>query len=70
MVYRGVCFKILDALAKEVGFSYSINIEAKASGSINLTSGDWTGMIGDLASNRTDMAIYLLTENARRREAS
>ena len=70
MIWRGVCYKILDALAKEVGFSYSVAIEAIAFGSINQTTGRWNGMIGDLANNRTDMAVQQITDNDKRRQES
>ena len=70
VIWRGVCFKLLDALAKEVGFSYSVEIEASAFGSNNQSTGDWNGMIGDLTKNRTDIAIQLITKNAMRNKGS
>ena len=70
VIWRGVCFKLLEALAKEVGFTYTVEIEATVFGSMNLTSGGWNGLIGDLANNRTDMAVQLITENAKRRQES
>ena len=70
VIWRGVCFKLLDALAKEVGFSYSIEIEATAYGSLDQTTGGWNGMIGDLTNNRTDIAIQLVTKNAMRKKVS
>ena len=61
---------MLDALAKEVGFTYSVEIEATAYGAINQTTGDWNGMIGDLTNNRADMAIQLITKNAMRKRVN
>ena len=70
MIYKGACFDILEALAKEVNFSFSVELESNVFGSENVTTGNWSGMVGSLLDNKTDMAVQLITENSARKEVS
>ena len=70
MIYKGACFDILEALAKEVNFSFSVELESNVFGSKNMTTGNWSGMVRSLLENETDMAVQLITENSARKEAS
>ena len=66
-MWRGFCFDILDALKEVVGFSYIVTTNDHT-GALNESSGLWTGLIGDVAYNRADMAIGALTVNNQRLE--
>ena len=63
-------FDLLEVLSKRVNFTYSVEIEKKTWGSRDETTGDWTGMIGLLTENKSDMAVQIFDDLMERREVS
>ena len=60
--FEGHNIDLIDAIAKILGFNYTIRlVEDGKYGSIDKKSGQWNGMIGELLSQKADLAIADLT---------
>ncbi|XP_055953034.1 glutamate [NMDA] receptor subunit 1-like isoform X2 [Argiope bruennichi] len=71
---RGYCMDLLNALATELNFTYSLyQVEDGLYGSFDYVNGSekkmWTGMVGDLVYERADMVVAPLTINPERSQA-
>ncbi|CAL1298352.1 unnamed protein product [Larinioides sclopetarius] len=71
---RGYCMDLLNALAAELNFTYSLyQVEDGLYGSFDYVNGSekkmWTGMVGDLVYERADMVVAPLTINPERSQA-
>ena len=64
--WTGICFDILDLLKDEVGFTYQV-VESDNWGD-RKESGIWNGIIGEVAYNRADMAVQVITTSGERSE--
>ena len=64
--WTGICFDILDLLKDEVGFTYQV-VESDTWGD-RKESGKWNGIIGEVAYNRADMAVQVITTSGERSE--
>lgn len=68
MSWGGFIFDLLHELQKEANFSYNVTHEEDKWGVKNVTTGEWSGMIGNLINNKSDLAAQLFTDIATRRE--
>ncbi|XP_033830796.2 glutamate receptor ionotropic, NMDA 2D [Periophthalmus magnuspinnatus] len=64
---KGFCIDVLKRLAKIVGFTYDLYLVTNGRHGKNI-NGEWNGMVGEVVSNRADMAIGSLTINEERSE--
>ncbi|XP_061912636.1 glutamate receptor ionotropic, NMDA 2D isoform X1 [Entelurus aequoreus] len=64
---KGFCIDVLKRLAKIVGFTYDLYLVTNGRHGKNI-DGEWNGMVGEVVSNRADMAIGSLTINEERSE--
>ncbi|XP_077445967.1 uncharacterized protein grin2da isoform X2 [Stigmatopora argus] len=64
---KGFCIDVLKRLAKIVGFTYELYLVTNGRHGKNI-DGEWNGMVGEVVSNRADMAIGSLTINEERSE--
>ena len=63
----GYCIDLLKLLMREVGFSVSIQVVKDGKyGALNHTTGQWTGLIGEVVRGDADIAIADLTINEQR----
>ncbi|XP_063906337.1 glutamate receptor ionotropic, kainate 2-like isoform X2 [Zophobas morio] len=68
--YEGFGIDLIAELSKRLGFNYTFIIrEDKKNGDYDETSGEWTGMIGDVISKKADLAIADLTITSERESA-
>ena len=49
-MYEGLLVDILNRLATDLNFKYVIRTNSKSHGSLDITSGNWSGIIGQLVS--------------------
>ena len=68
ILWRGVLFDLLEVLSKRVNFTYDVEIEEDTWGVKNETSGKWTGMMGVLAENKSDLGVQIFNDITERRE--
>jgi len=62
MKYEGFNADLLKSLSKQLKFKYTLELAADGGyGSHNKTSGEWSGMIGDLLSQKADLVLADLT---------
>jgi ionotropic glutamate receptor len=60
--YEGYNIDLIDEISKILGFNYSVQIVADGSyGSYNAKTDTWNGMIGELLSQKADLAVADLT---------
>uniref|UniRef100_A0A8C6TY22 Glutamate receptor n=1 Tax=Neogobius melanostomus TaxID=47308 RepID=A0A8C6TY22_9GOBI len=64
---KGFCIDVLKRLGKIVGFTYDLYLVTNGRHGKNI-DGEWNGMVGEVVSNRADMAIGSLTINEERSE--
>ncbi|KAF4080443.1 hypothetical protein AMELA_G00171290 [Ameiurus melas] len=64
---KGFCIDVLKRLAKIVGFTYDLYLVTNGRHGKNI-DGEWNGMVGEVVSQRADMAIGSLTINEERSE--
>ncbi|KYB25025.1 hypothetical protein TcasGA2_TC031399 [Tribolium castaneum] len=68
--YEGFGIDLIAELSKKLGFNYTFIIrEDKKNGEFDESSGEWTGMIGDVISGKADLAITDLTITSERESA-
>lgn len=68
--YEGYAIDLIDELSKILHFKYIFKeVKDNAYGTLNETSGDWNGMIGELIRGEADLAIADLTITSKREEA-
>ena len=56
-------------LKEEVNFTYQV-VTSEDFGNLNESTGQWTGIIGDVAHNRSDMAVQIITTSRERSDVS
>ncbi|XP_040071934.1 glutamate receptor ionotropic, kainate 2 isoform X2 [Ixodes scapularis] len=59
--FEGYCVDLMDALAKKIGFQYSLHLVKDGLYGSPTSSGEWNGMIRELIDREADMAIVDLT---------
>lgn len=60
--YQGFIADLLKELSKQLKFKYTLELADDGGyGSYNKTSGEWSGMIGELISQRADLVLADLT---------
>ena len=60
--YEGYNIDLIDEISKILGFNYSVHIVADgAYGSYDIKTDTWNGMIGELLSQKADLAVADLT---------
>ncbi|KAG0429103.1 hypothetical protein HPB47_023958, partial [Ixodes persulcatus] len=67
--FEGYCVDLMDALAKKIGFQYSLHLVKDGLYGSPTSSGEWNGMIRELIDREADMAIVDLTITYVREEA-
>ncbi|XP_044262846.1 glutamate receptor ionotropic, kainate 2-like [Tribolium madens] len=68
--YEGFGIDLIAELSKKLGFNYTFIIrEDKKNGEYDETTGQWTGMIGDIINGKADLAITDLTITSERESA-
>ena len=63
---NGLVFDLLHELQNEVNFTYTINHVEDSWGFEDVTTGKWSGMIGNLAYNKSDLAVQIFSKVAAR----
>ena len=65
----GYCIDLLKILMRELGFSVIIHLVKDGKyGALNHTTGKWSGLIGEVVEDETDIALVDLTINEQRSE--
>ncbi|XP_038221120.1 ionotropic receptor 25a [Zerene cesonia] len=67
-VYYGYCVDLIEKIAEAMGFDYEIITPKVGDFGKRLSNGTWDGVVGDLMTGETDMAIAALTMTAEREE--
>ncbi|XP_032526298.2 ionotropic receptor 25a [Danaus plexippus] len=67
-VYEGYCIELINKIAEELGFDYEIVTPKIGTFGRRLPNGSWDGIIGDLMTGETDIAVAALTMTAEREE--
>ncbi|RWS26385.1 glutamate receptor: ionotropic kainate 3-like protein 2, partial [Leptotrombidium deliense] len=68
--YEGYAVDLIEELSKILQFKYEFKeVDDKAYGSLNETTGDWNGMIGEIIRGEADIAIADLTITSKRETA-
>lgn len=68
--YEGFCVDLIHTLSEMIGFNYTIKTaDDKLYGSLDNTTGEWSGMIGELVTQKADVAIGDLTVTQKRESA-
>lgn len=68
--YEGYAIDLIDELSKILHFKYIFReVKDEAYGTLNETTGEWNGMIGELIRGEADLAIADLTITSKREEA-
>ncbi|XP_025016477.1 glutamate receptor ionotropic, kainate 2 isoform X1 [Tetranychus urticae] len=68
--YEGYAIDLIDELSKVLLFKYIFReVKDEAYGTLNETTGEWNGMIGELIRGEADLAIADLTITSKREEA-
>ena len=60
-LYSGAHIDLLNILAEEMGFTYSVILPAIPQWGVKLSNGSWTGIISDLAEGRADIGLSLFS---------
>ncbi|XP_076044322.1 glutamate receptor ionotropic, kainate 2-like [Oratosquilla oratoria] len=66
--FEGFCVDLLDEIADNLGFNYTLIVVGDGSYGSKDATGEWNGMIRELLDRRADMAITDLTINYEREE--
>lgn len=62
--FEGFCVDLLEQISDQVGFKYIIELVPDNNyGALNLTSGEWNGLVKELMEGTADIAIGALTIN-------
>ncbi|XP_045541113.1 ionotropic receptor 25a [Papilio machaon] len=67
-LYEGYCIDLIEKLAQTMDFDYEIVIPKSGGFGQRLRNGSWDGLIGDLMTGETDIAVAALTMTAEREE--
>ncbi|XP_041988810.1 ionotropic receptor 25a [Aricia agestis] len=67
-VYEGYCIDLIDKLAEELNIDYEIVTPKVGTFGRRLPNGSWDGVVGDLMTGETDIAVAALTMTAEREE--
>ncbi|XP_034837962.1 glutamate receptor ionotropic, kainate 2 [Maniola hyperantus] len=67
-IYEGYCIDLIDKIAETMGFDYEIVTPKSGSFGRRLPNGSWDGIVGDLTTGETDIAVAALTMTAEREE--
>ncbi|XP_047542014.1 glutamate receptor ionotropic, kainate 2 [Vanessa atalanta] len=67
-LYEGYCIDLIDKIAEEMGFDYEIITPKSGTFGRRLPNGSWDGIVGDLMTGETDIAVAALTMTAEREE--
>nr|AMM70666.1 ionotropic receptor 8a [Heliconius melpomene rosina] len=67
-IYEGYCIDLIDKIAEAMDFDYEIVTPKTGTFGRRLPNGSWDGIIGDLMTGETDIAIAALTMTAEREE--
>jgi ionotropic glutamate receptor len=74
-LYEGYCMDLLDKISKKLNFEYevvvrknNITMMSNSYGKKDETTGEWDGLIGDLARGETDLVVADLTMTSEREE--
>ncbi|XP_039762086.1 glutamate receptor 3 [Pararge aegeria] len=67
-VYEGYCIDLIDKIAESMGFDYEVVTPKSGSFGRRLPNGSWDGIVGDLTTGETDIAVAALTMTAEREE--
>ncbi|XP_045489738.1 ionotropic receptor 25a [Pieris rapae] len=67
-MYEGYCVDLIEKIAEEMGFDYEIITPRTGDFGKRLPNGTWDGVVGDLMTGETDIAISALTMTAEREE--
>ncbi|XP_045456697.1 glutamate receptor ionotropic, kainate 5 [Melitaea cinxia] len=67
-LYEGYCIDLIDKIADEMGFDYEIVTPKSGTFGKRLPNGSWDGIVGDLMTGETDIAVAALTMTAEREE--
>ncbi|XP_062315667.1 glutamate receptor U1 [Osmerus eperlanus] len=65
---EGYCIDLISELAKKLGFKYNIQLVKDGRYGTLTESGNWTGMIGEVARGEADLAVAPLTLTATREQ--
>ena len=61
-MYEGYCIDLLAEIAKKLDFAFEVVLAPKGRyGKKDEASGEWDGLIGDLARGETDLVVADLT---------
>ena len=64
MYFQGFCVDLLEQISDQVGFKYVIDLVPDNNyGALNLSSGEWNGLVGQLMEGTADIAIGAMTIN-------
>jgi len=67
---QGFCIDVLKELSKQTGIDYEIHVVKDGKyGSLNKTTGQWNGMIGEVHRGEADIAVGSITLTSQRAEA-
>ncbi|XP_063399028.1 glutamate receptor ionotropic, kainate glr-3-like [Mytilus trossulus] len=61
--FTGLCFDILNEMARRLNFTYSVIIPPDGAFGAELPNGTWTGMVGMIQSEQADLVVSSLTIN-------
>ncbi|VDI36281.1 Hypothetical predicted protein [Mytilus galloprovincialis] len=64
--FTGLCFDILNEIARRLNFTYSVIIPPDGAFGAELPNGTWTGMVGMIQSEQADLVVSSLTINSDR----
>ncbi|XP_008546980.2 ionotropic receptor 25a [Microplitis demolitor] len=68
LMAEGYCIDFIRELSKKMQFTYELVVPKDRKFGDKLPDGQWTGLVGDLATRRTDIAIASLTMTSEREE--
>lgn len=62
--FEGFCVDLLEQIANQVGFNYQIElVQDNNYGALNLTTGEWNGLVRELMERNADIAVGAMTIN-------
>ncbi|CAK1554505.1 unnamed protein product [Leptosia nina] len=67
-LYEGYCIDLIDKIAEKMGFDYEIVTPKTGDFGKRLANGSWDGVVGDLMTGETDLAVSALIMTAEREE--
>ncbi|XP_033217570.1 ionotropic receptor 25a isoform X2 [Belonocnema kinseyi] len=66
--WTGYCIDLIKKLAQDMDFTYDLVIPKDGEFGSKLKNGEWSGLVGDLATGETDIAVAALTMTSEREE--